>query len=40
MRVRRARSCQEIEIECLEVYRRKVDDANQTRVQLHLSVAT
>ncbi|KAG8050023.1 hypothetical protein GUJ93_ZPchr0009g853 [Zizania palustris] len=30
----------EIERECLQVYRRKVDDANQTRVQLHQSVAT
>ncbi|VAI18227.1 unnamed protein product [Triticum turgidum subsp. durum] len=30
----------EIERECLEVYRRKVDDANRTRVQLHQSVAT
>ena len=30
----------EIETECLEVYRRKVDDANRTRVQLHQSVAT
>ncbi|XP_062193394.1 65-kDa microtubule-associated protein 6-like [Phragmites australis] len=29
----------EIERECLEVYRRKVDDANRTRVQLHQSVA-
>ncbi|KAL6846480.1 hypothetical protein ACP4OV_023928 [Aristida adscensionis] len=30
---------QDIERECLEVYRRKVDDANRTRVQLHQSVA-
>uniref|UniRef100_A0ACD5Y4N7 Uncharacterized protein n=2 Tax=Avena sativa TaxID=4498 RepID=A0ACD5Y4N7_AVESA len=30
----------EIERECLEVHRRKVDDANRTRVQLHQSVAT
>ncbi|KAM0912973.1 hypothetical protein ACQ4PT_012455 [Festuca glaucescens] len=30
----------EIERECLEVYRRKVDNANRTRVQLHQSVAT
>jgi protein regulator of cytokinesis 1 len=30
----------EIERECLEVYRRKLDDANRTRVQLHQSVAT
>ncbi|KQJ90473.1 65-kDa microtubule-associated protein 7 [Brachypodium distachyon] len=30
----------QIERECLEVYRRKVDDANRTRVQLHQSVAT
>ncbi|CAN6196139.1 unnamed protein product [Urochloa humidicola] len=29
----------DIERECLEVYRRKVDDANRTRVQLHQSVA-
>ncbi|KAL6655478.1 hypothetical protein ACP70R_006304 [Stipagrostis hirtigluma subsp. patula] len=29
----------EIERECLEVYRKKVDDANRTRVQLHQSVA-
>lgn len=29
----------EIDRECLEVYRRKVDDANRTRVQLHQSVA-
>ncbi|XP_062199150.1 65-kDa microtubule-associated protein 6-like [Phragmites australis] len=29
----------EIERECLKVYRRKVDDANRTRVQLHQSVA-
>ncbi|XP_066397415.1 65-kDa microtubule-associated protein 6-like isoform X2 [Miscanthus floridulus] len=29
----------DIEKECLEVYRRKVDDANRTRVQLHQSVA-
>ncbi|TVU09780.1 hypothetical protein EJB05_43275 [Eragrostis curvula] len=29
----------EIERECLEVYRRKVEDANRTRVQLHQSLA-
>ncbi|CAN6224640.1 unnamed protein product [Urochloa humidicola] len=29
----------DIERECFEVYRRKVDDANRTRVQLHQSVA-
>ncbi|GJN33835.1 hypothetical protein PR202_gb22461 [Eleusine coracana subsp. coracana] len=29
----------EIDRECLEVYRRKVEDANRTRVQLHQSVA-
>ncbi|CAN6204623.1 unnamed protein product [Urochloa humidicola] len=29
----------DIERECLEVYRKKVDDANRTRVQLHQSVA-
>jgi Ase1/PRC1/MAP65 family protein len=29
----------EIDWECLEVYRRKVEDANRTRVQLHQSVA-
>lgn len=29
----------DIDRECLEVYRRKVDDANRTRVHLHQSVA-